>query len=474
MSPRGSRGPAIRAAIGAARRVQKRKGMNASTSTSLKGKGSASSSGRHERRLLRVGIVHGRRIVEERLLPRAGSVTIGSSPRNTFILPWDDVPDRWRLFEEHGGRHTLHLTGDMTARIADGTTVTSIDARRGERTPPIPLSDRARGKVTVGATTVLFQLLRPPAPQPRAQLPLSVRRRVSREVDGWFAVALAFTALLHLAFVVYLRQVDWPRRPSLEEIPDRFIRQMIHRPRPAPAPAPPRTIAEHTPRPHPAAPSPAGPRPTPAKPQKPALPDISNIGLIPLLTARGPDGSSALKDVLAPGGIERSLDEAMRDVGNGGIAGTSALNGLHGPGTGTGRLGTPGDLHGGPGIVEAGPTGTRAERDVSSRLKVEKPIIEGGHADLDAIAREIRARRKAIAACYERALKQQPTLSGKLVIRFSIAAAGTVAGVDIDEDTLGAPEVGACIRGLVLRWRFAPPAEAPVEISFPFVFQAGG
>lgn len=441
--------------------------MSASTSTS------SNPSARRERRLLRVGIVHGRRIVEERLLARAGSVTIGSSPRNTFIVPWDDVPDRWRLFEEHGGRHTLHLAGDMTARIADGTTVTSIDARRGERTPPIPLSDRARGKVTVGATTVLFQLLRPPAPQPRAQLPLSVRRRVSREIDGWFALALAFTALLHLAFVVYLRQVDWPRRPSLEEIPDRFIRQMIQRPRPTPAPAPPTAIAEHTPRPHPA-PTPARPRPAPGKPQKPALPDISNIGLMPWLTAQGKDGTSALKDVLSPGGIERSLDEAMRDVGNVGIAGTDQLHGLHGPGTGTGRVGTPSELHAGPGIVEAGPTGTRAERDVSSRLKVEKPIIEGGHADLDAIAREIRARRKAIAACYERALKQQPTLSGKLVIRFSIAAAGTVAGVDIDDDTLGAPEVGACIRGMVLHWRFAPPAEAPVEISFPFVFQAGG
>ena len=441
--------------------------MSASTSTST------NPSARRERRLLRVGIVHGRRIVEERLLPRAGSVTIGSSPRNTFIVPWDDAPDRWRLFEERGGRHTLHLAGDMTARIADGTTVTSVDARRGERVPPIPLSDRARGKVTVGGTTVLFQLLRPPVPQPRAQLPLSVRRRVSREIDGWFALALAFTALLHLAFVIYLRQIDWPRRPSLEEIPDRFIRQMIRAPRATPAPAAPTAIAAHTPRPHPAAPAPA-PRPAPGKPQKPALPDISNIGLIPLLTARGPDGSSAVKDVLSPGGIERSLDEAMRDVGNVGIAGTEALHGLHGPGTGTGRVVTPSELHGGPGIVEAGPTGTRAERDVSSRLKVDKPIIEGGHADLDAIAREIRARRKAIAACYERALKQQPTLSGKLVVRFSIAAAGTVAGVDIDEDTLGAPEVGACIRGLVLRWRFAPPAEAPVEISFPFVFQAGG
>jgi hypothetical protein len=434
-------------------------------------------SSRRERRLLRVGIVRGRRIVEERLLARAGDVTIGRSPRSTFVVPWDDVPDRWRLFDERGGRRFLHLAGDMTARIADGTAVTSIDARRaGEPAAPIALSDRARGKITVGDTTVLFQLLRPPAPQPRPRLPLSIRRRLTTEIDRWFAVALAFTALLHVAFVLYLRQVDWPRRPSLEEVPDRFIRQIVRAPRPTPAAPsavaarPPETAA------HARAPAPAAPRPRPA----PGIPravleeQIRGIGLMPLVTARGPDGSSAITDVLSSGGVDRPLEEALRNVGGVGIARTDSLRGLQGPGTGTGRVITPGDLRGTARILDAGPTGPVAERDVSSRLRVDGPVVEGGRTDLESITREIRARRRAIAACYERALKQRPTLAGKLVVRFSIAAAGTVAAVDIDDDTLGAPEVGACVRSLVLRWRFAPPAEAPVELSFPFVFQAGG
>src|SRR5262245_8238753 len=154
---------------------------------------------RRERRLLRVGIVHGRRIVEERLLARPGDVTIGTSPRSTFIVPWDGVPPRWRLFEARGGRSFLHLSGGMSARIADGAAVTSVDApAAGAPPPPIPLPDRARGKVTVGDTAVLFQLLRPPPPQPRAQLPLSVRRRVTAEIDRLFTVVLACTALLHL------------------------------------------------------------------------------------------------------------------------------------------------------------------------------------------------------------------------------------------------------------------------------------
>jgi hypothetical protein len=424
--------------------------------------------------MLRVGIVHGRRIVEERVLARPGDVTIGTSPRSTFIVPWDGVPLRWRLFEERGGRCVLHLGADMSARVADGADVKSFDApAAGEPARAIPLSNKARGKVTVGDTTVLFQLLRPPPPQPRPRLPLSVRRRVLAEVDLWFALALALTALLHVAFVVYLRQVDWPRRPSLEEIPDRFIRQAIHLPRPT-APAAPAAPADHpTTEAHPRAPrpTPARPRPTPGKPIDPDA--VKNIGLIRVLTARTADGSSPLTDVLASGAVDQPLEEALRNVGGIGVASTSSLHNLRGPGTGTGTVGET-ILRGQKAISDPTATGPVAERDVASRLKVQPPVIEGGQADPESIAREIRNRRKGIAACYERALKQKPTLAGKLVVRFTIAAAGTVSAVEIDDDTLESPDVAGCVRALMARWRFAPPAQAPVELSFPFVFQAGG
>jgi hypothetical protein len=163
----------------------------------------------------------------------------------------------------------------------------------------------------------------------------------------------------------------------------------------------------------------------------------------------------------------------MRNVGGIGIASTDSLHNIQ-VGTGHGKVIDAKDLRGIKGIDGGRDTGPVVERDVASRLKVDRPVLEGGHADLDSIAREIRSRRKAIAACYERALKLKPTLTGKLVVRFSITGAGTVSAVDIDDDTLGAPEVGSCVRALILRWRFAPPAEAPVELSFPFVFQAAG
>jgi len=385
------------------------------------------------------------------------------------------VPRRWRLFEARGGRRRLRLAGNMAARIADGAAVTRVEPRGGAATatPPIPLADRARGKVTFGDTTVLFQLLPRPPSRPRPQLPPSIRRRLMAEVDRWFALTLALTALLHVTVVVYLRQVDWPRRPSLEEIPDRFIRQMVRAPRPTTAVAAVHG-SEPSLRPHPLVSTPSRPARAPVKTRVDIEAEVRRMGLIPLLTARGADGGSALPDLLANGAVDRSLDEALRDVGDVKVASNDGLRGLLRPGSGSGKISVPSDLRGSVRIVDARPTGPVGERDVSSHLKLAPPVVEGGHADLASIAREIRSRRKAIAACYERALKQKPTLAGKLVVRFSIAAAGTVSAVDIDDDTLGAPEVGACVRALVLRWRFAPPAEAPVELSFPFLFQAGG
>jgi hypothetical protein len=436
---------------------------------------SAPASDRRERRLLRVGIVHGRRIVEERLLARTGDVTIGTSPRSTFIVPWDDAPARWRLFEARGGRRFLYLAAGMTARIADGATVTSIEGG----TPParaIALSDRARGKVTIGETTVLFQLLRPPAPQPRVQLPIAVRHRITDGIDRFFAGVVAFTLLLHVVLVVYLRQVDWPRRPDIEAVPDRFVHQIVRAPRPAPQPVAAPIVADATPKPSPRRPTPAAPAPRPAGPEPKTregiVAEVRQMGLLRVLPALGADGTSPITDVLGGGAVDRSLDEALENVGGIAIASAHNLNGLQRPG-GHGKVATPQELRSGPGIEGARATGPVAERDVTSRLKVAPPVIEGGRADLDAITREIRGRRKAIAACYERALKARPTLAGKLVVRFAITAAGTISTVDIDDDTLGAPEVGACVRAIISRWRFAPPVEAPVELSFPFVFQAG-
>jgi hypothetical protein len=434
---------------------------------------------RNEGRLhLRVGLLQGKRLVEERLLRDARAVALGASADCTFILPPDTLARPWRLFETRRGRLVLRLAPAMTARLAVGPDVTSFDVAPGEPLRAIVLPPSARGKVTVGDTTVLFQRVRPPAPRARPQLPASVRRHVLAELDGPFAGVATASFLVHLAMVIYLRQVDWPRRPAIDEVPDRFLQSYAHRPRPTPTPPAPRPAAAHAERaPAPArakaAPHEPAPTPTAAERRAALQKDVQKLAFFAYLTARGKDGSSDMIDLLKRGNADQPAEEALKGVTGVAVAQSEQLRNLPRLGTGGGRVATPAGLLGPGAIVDADGVGPAVERGVKTSLRVDPPIVEEGHADAAAIAREIRARRKAVSACYERALKQQPTLAGKLVVRFSLSAAGTVTAVDVDEDTLGAPDVAACIRAVALRWRFPALAEGPAALSFPFVFQPG-
>jgi hypothetical protein len=195
------------------------------------------------------------------------------------------------------------------------------------------------------------------------------------------------------------------------------------------------------------------------------------MGLVAILTAKGGE-PSATKDLLSPGVAEQEVEAALRGVTGVTVASADGLRNLPRASDGTGRVASPVGLRG-TGIADTARLGDARERGVRPVVTSGAPQVEDGKVDVSAIAQEIRSRRRAIAACYERALKAQPTLAGKLVVRFSLAAAGTVSAVDIDDDSLGSADVAACIRATVLRWRFPALAEGSAELSFPFVFQPG-
>ena len=453
--------------------------MTISTST-IAARVPAAEAGTEACRHLRIGIIQGKRIVEERIFRGAEPITVGPTARDTFIVPPDVLPRSWRLFEQRRGRLVLRLSAEMTARLAAASKVTTFGASSAEPVRAVVLPDGARGKVSVGDTTILFQRVRPPAPRPRPRLPASVRRHVLAELDLPFAAIMVLTFLLHVAMVVYLRQVDWPRKPAVDELPDRFLHDLARRPRPSPPP-PSRRPAIVTPGDEPtrkplthvSAAVAAKPAETDAQRHARLEKQVQKMGFLALITSNT-EGASATDDLLGRGTPEQSIEDAFKNVSGVAVGQADGLRNLPRFGDGSGKIATPAGLRGGVGISGATDVGPAVERSVKTNVQALAPSVEDGHVDPAAIAREIRGRRKAIAACYERALKQQPTLAGKLVVRFSLAAAGTVSAVDIDEDTLGAPEVGACIRAVVLRWRFPALTDGPAELSFPFVFQPGG
>jgi outer membrane biosynthesis protein TonB len=452
-------------------------------------------------KILRIGIIQGGRIVEERLVRKRENITIGQSAKNMFVVPSDVLPRHWLLFEVSGNRYIAHFSEGMDARIAVGSEIISLAQlrqsgkiqRRGASFL-LPLDERSRGKIVLGDMTILFQFVTPPLPQPRPQLPASVRGSITSDVDWFFATIAGISFLLHLLLVIYLRNVDWPRKPDIEEIPDRFVKMVSQQPKKEEPkkeekktedkadekkddksaekkkteerkPKRELTEAEKAKQAEDKARADAERRARLAE-------QVRSTGLLKLLGAKA-DSSGSLADVLGKGDVDRDQEKAFQGIGGVGVASSSdaALRGIKTGGSGSGRVASVGGLRGGAGIA-GGSTGVGpAEKKVSGVVKSEAPAVDG-QLDPGVVSKEVRTRLGAIKACYERALKRNPTLSGKVVVHWTITAAGTVSGIDVENDTMGDNEVSSCIKSLIARWRFPAPAGGSVEVSFPFVFQA--
>ena len=63
-------------------------------------------------KILRIGIIQGGRIVEERLVRKRENITIGQSAKNMFVVLSDALPRNWLLFEASGtGYSRISPTG---------------------------------------------------------------------------------------------------------------------------------------------------------------------------------------------------------------------------------------------------------------------------------------------------------------------------------------------------------------------------
>jgi hypothetical protein len=446
--------------------------------------------GAPKHKILRIGIIQGGRIVEERLIRRREDITIGQSARNTFVVPSESLPRQWLLFELHGNRYVAHFSDGMDARIAVGNEIISLAQlkqsgriqRRGH-SYLLPLDERSRGKIVLGDMTILFQFVTPPPPQPRPQLPASVRGSIATRIDWFFTTIAGISFLLHLLLVIYLRNVDWPRRPDIEEIPDRFVSMA------KPPPKPEKKVEEAKTEDATEKKEDEGQKKKAEPKAKKELTEeekaraeaerrarlaeqVRSTGLLKLLGAKV-DGSGSIADVLGQGDVDRDQEKAFQGIGGVGVASGNdlALRGIKSGGSGSGRVATVEGLRGGAGIVGGGTGEGRGEKKVSGVVKQEAPSVDG-ELDPSIVAKEVKSRLGAIKACYERGLKRNPTLSGKIAIHWTITGAGTVTGIDVDSDTMGDHEVASCIKGQIARWRFPAPAGGSVDVSFPFVFQA--
>ncbi len=207
---------------------------------------------------------------------------------------------------------------------------------------------------------------------------------------------------------------------------------------------------------------------------------IPTTGVVAAITTLGAGSGRSIADLLGAGGTSGDLDNIANRIG--GLRGSGG-GGALGGGLGAGGIGGTGLGGGMDGIAGLG--GGYAGRGGGGRLTKKMVSVTGaissvgGEAAGEAnrspqvIASIIRRHLAGIQNAYNSALKKNPTLgSGKITIRFTILADGSVGSAGIIEDTLNSPALSGSILSRVRSWRFPTVQSGSVTVVYPFVFVA--
>jgi TonB family protein len=458
-------------------------------------------------KVLRIGVIQGGKIVEERIIRKRETVSIGSSERNHFVVA--SLPPRFDLFQLVGNDYILNFTEEMKGRVGLPGGVQDLQhlrqsggARNAGTHWQVKLNDNSRGKVTIGDTTLLFQFVSPPPVTPRPQLPAAVRGGFVKGIDWVFTAFVTFSFMIHFGFIIYLENADWPLDEGIGEIPEAISRMIFEEPTPPPVPEEtpqteetPTETAETTPAEQPQQPqqrSTSSGQQSASRGENSGSDSRSNAEATAriaaeaaaaaeqlLVGALGGGAESALNDVLRGGAVTGNAADVLAQasgvgVASGGTGGQLRTRGGGGTGSGEGGLGS---------LAAAGGAGATQQRQegaevVEVRVRGNLRFLDSdgdmtGSGDFDqrVVVNLIRQRISAIRACYERELRRNPQLSGKVTVEFTIQTTGTVSGVRATENTTGDDAVAACVVSTVQRFRFNPgPEGGSVTFSYPFVF----
>lgn len=431
-------------------------------------------------KVLRIGMLRGGKLVDDRYFLKHEDVTVGESSRNMFVTE-SSVQVTHRLFVHKGARYQLVFNDDMTGYVSvDGKDVefnalkSHKPVKKSGTSWTFPLTDEHKGRVVVGEAPFLFQFVPPPPTPPAPALPSAARGSLWNTMDRTFVTILAGSFLFHFMTMLTVTQRNVPpSEPGMEEIPDRFAKILMpekpieeEKPKEDDAKAEEEKPAEDKKEEKKAEDKPK----TEAEHKAAVAKVVSNKGLVKLLGAVGSGGNSALANVFAAGaGFSGDIDSAIAGAGGGIAIATDGSAGGGPRGAGSATASSIGDV----GTSGGGKVSLKEKRDAEVHGSVSSDAdadVDSTTVDKEALNRYIKGRMKSLQSCYERELKRNPGLRGKLVVRFTIGTRGQITEVDITSNSLGDDEVGSCVSRLIKTWHFPFTPEADASVEFPFIF----
>jgi hypothetical protein len=419
-------------------------------------------------RVLRVGVVRDGRMLEERVIT-GDALTVGPGEHADLVLPARDLARRHRLLQRRGGNWRLIPAPGMRGRIAASDGVVDL----ADDPSPHELESDARGKLILGATTLLFQLVAAPPVRPRPQLPLSVMRRESGDWGTTIIAALSF--LLHFGIMGVLFS-DW-----VDPVADQgvVVNGLVDSMRALPAPPvveTPGKIASTAPTPEKPTPAPTHGHGQRGKPSdhagtrghtsdadaarlKHQLDEMA-MKTLGALASNGPATSDVLKGSEVP---TNALDVAAKST-----AGVGDGDPLH-VGT-SGAPIRPGE-NGSLADIGNGHAADHSDTGKAQHVNAPKPSTQVWTKEtvgtVDNAMRVVMGMRPGFHACYRRELENNPDAHGKVQLTLRIGAGGEVDAVTATHSGNLSSHVIGCMVHRARLAQFDPPSEGSAVISVP-------
>jgi hypothetical protein len=198
-------------------------------------------------------------------------------------------------------------------------------------------------------------------------------------------------------------------------------------------------------------------------------------------SANGSLWGNAIGDAFDAGGLGLSgIGEGGGGRGEGiGLAAIGTLG--HGAGTGTGQGFGPGSgwLTFGCGCGNGYGSETTGRGRVGGSHRARAPelrtaaISVSGRLPPEAIQRVVRQNHGRLTACYQEGLGRNPTLEGRVSVRFVIAREGSVASAANGGSDLPDSKVVDCVVRAYYGLSFPPPEGGIVTVVYPILFLPG-
>ncbi len=424
----------------------------------------------------------------ERTLVARDKLTLGLSPENDVIVFDNAFPKSHPLIEHNGATCRLYIHPKMkgAVRFQESTLafqdliVQDLLPRKGDFFI-LDFSHGRKGVVDVGGTRVGFMFEK--AQITKSTLPAYTWQAATRKAmskDLLFKFLLVLFLALEVMWGIHVQRVDLPPEepPEATAVPQRFARFMLQQ-QPA-APPIESTLAN------------ASGQSSEDDESDETLSDsesesggtskekaVASAGLLGLIGGSGSsDNASAAVDFLLDQGLVKELDELLGTQ-------TSLQSGR----VGRNRNGSNGSESGGlDDLLDFGASGgiddliaddagvQKVNLEKKGNVNIETPqSMRGsetarGQRSSESVMSVINSQHGRVMYTYNKHLRQDPNLRGKVSVDVTIAANGRVTDVQVVESTIQNADFVRDLLTIVRQLRFPSISEGSITVNVPFVF----